>query len=217
MWGISTFLSKQPFVIILWFICCTHKRPSSTTTQWEFRTALQLHFAHTLLLLAAAAATARTPTVQHTAHKGVMLWGQTGAFSVLSNKERALLQQGCLWSSEGSCGRTRKWRRKTGKMCPVQTAISVLYFRWDVFTLHFVMFFFAPCGYHYDISVPQLLRSILRYVLFLHSNNDFPCVCRLSSSSSFHYKQITSCLLQPEMWKCVTICVPEDFFFLEGC
>lgn len=135
-----------------------------------------------------------------------MLWGQTGAFSVLSNKERALLWQGCLWSSEGSCGRTRKWRLKTGKICPVQTAILVLYFG-ETFSLCDV---FAPCGYLYDISFPN--SSIPFCVLFLHSNNGFPCVCRLSSSSSFHYKQITSCLLQPEMRKCVTICVPEDFF-----
>lgn len=112
------------------------------------------------------------------------------------------------------CGQTRKYMTQPEDRENV--AIWVLYFG-ETLSLctHGCDVFCTVWTALWHLS-SRILQSILCSLLFLHSGNGFPRLCRLSSSSSIHYKQITSCLLQPEMRKCATICVPGDFFFYKS-
>lgn len=107
----------------------------------------------------------------------LMLLRQTAAFSVLSNKEKGTAMAVVPLKQRGQlCGHTREYitknpkdREKNGP-CSNSNLGSV--FHQDIFTSRtvWISFFFST--------------SIMRFF-----NNGFPCLCRLSSSSSAHYKQ----------------------------
>lgn len=138
-----------------------------------------------------------------------MLLRQTAAFSVLSNKEKGTAMAVVPLKQRGQlCGHTRKYITKNPKDREKKWALFKQQSRFCISLGHL----------HFSLTAAMFPRTVwISFFHIFHSimrffNNGFLCLCRLSSSSSTHYKQTLNGWWNPR-WENVPLFVRQSIFF----